>query len=81
MRPDWNNAKRLGAFGAKVFEKGSKQYRISMTMFAHTFPVNLRPLQTVLRLYLDDEVKEAGQDFFKNQPRAFYSENIDQLPK
>ncbi|GFS81756.1 uncharacterized protein TNCV_2706941 [Trichonephila clavipes] len=41
----------------------------------------VRPLQTVLRLYLDDEVKEAGQDFFKNQPRAFYCENIDQLPK
>ncbi|GFX14865.1 histone-lysine N-methyltransferase SETMAR [Trichonephila clavipes] len=29
------------------------------------------PLKIALRFYLDDEVKEAEQDFFKNQPRSF----------
>ncbi|GFV28183.1 hypothetical protein TNCV_678711 [Trichonephila clavipes] len=30
-----------------------------------------RPLKSVLRFYLDDEVKEAGKDFLKNQPPSF----------
>ncbi|GFW06255.1 hypothetical protein TNCV_37301 [Trichonephila clavipes] len=31
--------------GEKVFEKGSKRYRISMTITAHTFPVKPKQLQ------------------------------------
>ncbi|GFW20072.1 hypothetical protein TNCV_2320131 [Trichonephila clavipes] len=30
-----------------------------------------RPLKKVLRFYLDDEVKEDGQDFLKNQQCSF----------
>ncbi|GFX86280.1 hypothetical protein TNCV_2561621 [Trichonephila clavipes] len=30
----------LRTVGVKVFEKGSKRYRISMTMYAHTSPLN-----------------------------------------
>ncbi|GFW66785.1 mariner Mos1 transposase [Trichonephila clavipes] len=40
-----------------------------------------RILKTVLHFHLDDEGKEDGQDFFKNQPRSFQSEEIDLLPK
>ncbi|GFV42079.1 hypothetical protein TNCV_2602791 [Trichonephila clavipes] len=34
-----------------------------------------------LRFHSDDEVKEAVQDFLKNQPQSFYSKNIDVLSK
>ncbi|GFX20254.1 hypothetical protein TNCV_1438131 [Trichonephila clavipes] len=45
-------------------------------VFLKTFP-----LKTALRFHLDDVVKEAMQDFLENQPRSFYSEDIDLLSK
>ncbi|GBL79465.1 Mariner Mos1 transposase [Araneus ventricosus] len=46
----------------------------------HIFGPLKRALQGT-RFHSDDEVKEAVQDFIKNQPRSFYSNGIDLLPK
>ncbi|GFU15734.1 hypothetical protein TNCV_2367111 [Trichonephila clavipes] len=40
-----------------------------------------RLLETVSRFFLDNELKEVGQDFLKNQPRSFQSEDLDLQPK
>ncbi|GBN22449.1 Histone-lysine N-methyltransferase SETMAR [Araneus ventricosus] len=46
----------------------------------HIFGPLKRALQGT-RFHSDDEVKKAVQNFLKNQPRSFYSNDIDLLPK
>ncbi|GFX75108.1 hypothetical protein TNCV_3170351 [Trichonephila clavipes] len=42
---------------------------------------SLRLFKRALCFHLDDEMKEAVQDYFKNQPRYSYNEGIDLLSK
>ncbi|GBM01336.1 Histone-lysine N-methyltransferase SETMAR [Araneus ventricosus] len=69
----------LQNFRSGVLEHPSYSPDLSPCDF-HIFGPLKRALQATL-FYSDDEVKEAVQDFLKNQPRSSYSDGMDLLNK